>query len=142
MDVRTLYLLSVSPHEDDHVSLERIIAHSNWKLLKTKNLFAAQAVLLQSREISVVLCDSNLVQGSWLDLLKHMQSLQHPPALIVASRLADERLWAEVLNLGGWDVLAKPFEPPEVLRSVKSAWEHWYRTIERAAHLLRIRRAS
>jgi len=39
-----------------------------------------------------------------------------PPLLIVTSRLADERLWAEVLNLGAHDVLAKPFNAEEVVR--------------------------
>jgi len=44
-----------------------------------------------------------------------------PPLLIVASRLADERLWAEVLNLGGYDVLLKPFEPAELRRVIGNA---------------------
>jgi hypothetical protein len=39
-----------------------------------------------------------------------------PPSLIVFSCLADEFLWAEVLNLGGFDVRMTPFEPEEVLR--------------------------
>ncbi len=30
--------------------------------------------------------------------------------LIVTDRLANEALWSEVLNLGGYDVVAKPFE--------------------------------
>ena len=48
-----------------------------------------------------------------------------PPNLIVFSRLADERLWAEVLNLGGFDVLMTPFEPEEVLRVDFAAWSRW-----------------
>ena len=39
------------------------------------------------------------------------------------SRLADEALWAEVLNLGGYDLLASPFDPIEVDRVVTLAWE-------------------
>ena len=42
--------------------------------------------------------------------------------MIVTSRLADDRLWAEVLNLGGYDVLAKPFDASEVARVVGTAW--------------------
>ena len=45
--------------------------------------------------------------------------------LIVASRLADEGLWAEAMNLGAYDVLAKPFERKELVRSVSLAWLHW-----------------
>jgi FixJ family two-component response regulator len=43
----------------------------------------------------------------------------------VTSRLADEYLWAEALNLGAYDVLAKPFDTSEVMRVVASAWRHW-----------------
>jgi FixJ family two-component response regulator len=52
-------------------------------------------------------------------------ALPNAPSLIVVSKLADDRLWAEALNLGAWDVLAKPFNHIEVIRSVKSAWQHW-----------------
>jgi FixJ family two-component response regulator len=40
------------------------------------------------------------------------------------SRHADERLWAEVLNLGGYDLLAKPLEGDEVSRVVEMACRH------------------
>lgn len=37
----------------------------------------------------------------------------------------DARLWAEALNLGGYDVLAKPFDASEVNRAVDSALRNW-----------------
>jgi len=45
--------------------------------------------------------------------------------LIVTSRLADECLWAEALNIGAYDVLAKPFDRNEVRRSESLACLHW-----------------
>ncbi len=47
--------------------------------------------------------------------------MHSPPALIVTSPAAGPRLWAEVLNLGGYDVLAQPFSTEEVLWSVQQA---------------------
>ena len=56
----------------------------------------------------------------------------HPtPPLIVADHLGDERLWAEVLNLGCYDLLLKPFEAKEVLRVVSAAWQSWGSRLER-----------
>jgi DNA-binding response OmpR family regulator len=122
--------LSVSPHEDDHASLKYIIGRSNWQLLVANNLSTARALLLQRHEISVVLCERDLMPGSWTDVLDHIQTLPVPPSLIVTSRLADDRLWSEVLNLSGWDVLGKPFVPNEVLRSVKLGWDHFQHQIK------------
>jgi hypothetical protein len=59
--------------------------------------------------------------------------LPHHPLLIVASRLADEYLWAEVLNLGGHDVLAKPFQGAEVQWVLESAWRIWTNRKKRAS---------
>ena len=53
--------------------------------------------------------------------------LENPPKLIVTSRLADAKLWGEVLNLGGFDVLEKPFIPAEVYRVVAEAWRRYRR---------------
>jgi FixJ family two-component response regulator len=62
--------------------------------------------------------------------------------LIVASRLADDHLWAEALNLGAWDVLAKPFDRREVFRSVKSAWQHWHNRIQTSALAMKVMTAA
>jgi DNA-binding response OmpR family regulator len=73
----------------------------------------------------VILCETDLLPGTWRDLLEHIPRTPNPPAVIVSSRLADERLWAEALNLGAWDVLARPFIPSEVFHAVSAAWRHW-----------------
>jgi len=59
---------------------------------------------------------------------RHVGHISHqpdPPLVIVTSHLADERLWAEALNLGAYDVLAKPFDAIEVGRILGLAWQHW-----------------
>jgi DNA-binding NtrC family response regulator len=121
----TLSVLSVSPLDADHFSLQTISRDSTWILYKARELVSA-LVLLQQHDIAVILCERDLLPGSYIDLLEHINALPNAPSLIVASRLADERLWAEALNLGAWDVLAKPFDRNEVVRSVKSAWQHWH----------------
>jgi DNA-binding response OmpR family regulator len=73
----------------------------------------------------LVLCDEVLPDGSWKDMLRLMQKQPDPNYLIVTSPNADDHLWAEVLNLGAYDVLAKPFHSTEVFRSIGLAWRQW-----------------
>jgi len=122
---RNVTVLSLSPHEIDHLSLQAIIGHSKWKLFIASDLPSALSVL-HVHEISVLLCERDLRSGTWIDVLENIKFLPNSPSLIVASRLADDRLWAEALNLGAWDVLAKPFDHIGVIRSVKSAWQRWH----------------
>jgi len=116
-------VLSVSPNDGDCASLERIFK-STWTVSSTSTIASALSVLRET-PIPIVICDCDIVPGSWGEMLEYISLLPDPPLLIVTSRLADERLWAEALNLGAWDVLAKPFDADEVIRIVGVAWQHW-----------------
>jgi DNA-binding NtrC family response regulator len=142
MSASTVNVLSVSPHQEDHASLQGILGHSWWNVFKAQSTSTASA-LIQQHDISVVICEADLWQKTWIDMLNETRSIPNPPSLIVASRLADDRLWAEALNLGAWDVLAKPFDRAEVLRSVRYAWEHyWHRQPKMAATPMKILSAA
>lgn len=73
----------------------------------------------------VVISERDLPDGNWRDVLEVTATRLRPPVLIVTDRLADDYLWAEVLNLGGYDVLAKPLDRSEVHRTIGLAWQHW-----------------
>ena len=81
--------------------------------------------LLEVERAPVVIVERDLPDGNWKTLHHRLMQMPFPPKLIVICRLADERLWAEVPNLGGFDVLAQPFYAREVLRSINSACGHW-----------------
>jgi len=117
------FVLSVSPNDEDCASLERILK-SGWTVIARATVASPLAVLREI-PIPIVICDCDTSAGTWGEMLDHISLLPDPPLLIVTSRLADERLWAEALNLGAWDVLAKPFEADEVIRIVSIACQHW-----------------
>ena len=123
-------ILAVGGEEEDQIALSEILSRSagflpgsKWSLQTAPNLAAAIAALRQQIP-AVVICESDLGGASWRELWAQMAQLPDPPFLIVTSRLADEYLWAEALNLGVYDVLAKPFNTAEVIRSVSQAWLH------------------
>ncbi len=126
--------LSVSPDDQDHNALQQLFDASNWVLYRANSVWSALS-LLRKYEIGVILCECDLDQYTWINMLEEVNKLSpDAPPLIVTSRLADERLWVEALNLGAYDVLAKPFYTKEVVRSVNLAWLHWvYRHDTRTA---------
>ena len=115
-------LLLVSAQPSDHHSLARILARSHWKL-KVRTTCAEGLALLRDSCLPVVICDDESTGGHWQSLLADLADLPAPPALIVSSRLADERLWGKVLNLGGYDLLPTPFVAAEVLQVCFQAWK-------------------
>lgn len=115
-------ILSISRDEQDHSSLQTIF--SQWDVLRAADLSAAHRAL-PGKNISVVVCDCDSTLEDWTEILADVQQMPVPPSVIITSRLADDRLWSQALNLGAWDVLAKPFDTAEVVRTLRNAWEHW-----------------
>jgi len=117
-------VLAILPSREDQTSLKQIFRHSKWNLRHIEAVDGA-GPLIEEFAAGVVISNDRLPDGRWQDVLRDLQSRRVEPLLIVASRLADEELWAEVLNRGGFDVLATPFRTQEVTRSVSLAWRHW-----------------
>ncbi len=121
---RIVTVLAISPLGEDHTFLGNIFSHSKWRLLNARTWRDARG-LLEHEPVPVVICESNLPDATWKDVLDEISEMPAAPLLIVSSRMVDERLWAEVLNLGGYDLLMKPFESAEVFRVVSLAWLSW-----------------
>jgi DNA-binding NtrC family response regulator len=114
-------ILAVFSAPENRTSLGEIFARSNWTLRFTRTLPQTQTALSKT-PVGVVISEACLSDGRcWKELLLVLRKMKYPPPLIVADRLADERLWAELLNLGGYDLLATPFDAKEVLHAVSTA---------------------
>ena len=124
-------VLMVSPRLDDYDFLRDVLSGSNWRPFGLRSRSEALS-FLRDNSVSVVVSETELSDGTWKDVLSDLKSVPNPPRLIVTSDRVDERLWAEVLNYGAYDVLAKPFHPSEILRIISLAWRDWKESTDRA----------
>jgi DNA-binding response OmpR family regulator len=112
--------LAVGEFENDRKLLQDIFQKYGWRLLEARDRRLALR-LLEHDPVHVVIAESGLPNWGWKKILSDLRRLAHPPQLIVTSRTADDSLWAEVLNIGGYDVLPQPLERDEVERVVAAA---------------------
>jgi len=119
-----IYVLSISANDQDHDSLVNVFGNFRWRIVAVSNLDAA-SVELKRQNVSVVVYDCDSTPEDWKNLLDRIRRLPRVPAVILTSRMADDRLWTEALKLGAWDVLPKPLSTAEVVRSVRCGWERW-----------------
>jgi len=119
-------LLAICPNQEDRQSLATILERNSWTIQGAPSL--REATTLLDLGPNLIVCETDLPDGTWKDVFRKALDLADPPAFVVVSRLADERLWAEVLNLGGFDVLLKPFERSEVRRVMGMALRHMRHT--------------
>lgn len=123
-------VLLISPFPEDHAFLTSIFEAPYWRTYHARGYREALSLLARDR-MTVVICECRLPDGDWKDVLGQVEVLSEPPCLIVASQLPDGRLWAEVLNLGGYDILAKPFARKEVMCVAELAAINWSREAQR-----------
>ena len=118
--------LLVGEHEECRLLLHEIFRDAGWRLLEARDRRKALACIEQ-HPVQVVIASCEPGEWSWKNVLHHLRRQQHPPQLIVTCRTADEQLWSEVLNCGGYDVLPEPFQRDEIERVVASARRHYDR---------------
>jgi hypothetical protein len=97
-------------NSDDYRRLHCVLRAYRWNVCHAPTICAALLVL-QARVVSVIICENELPDGRWKDLLAHVRTLQRGPRLVVASRLADDALWTEVWGTAGMTCLPGHSEP-------------------------------
>src|SRR5260370_13118287 len=94
----------VCPDGEDQRALREILGAAGWNAVCVCS-YAQAARYLEREEAPVVITARHLPDGNWKALHNLLTRMAFPPKLIVTAKLADDYLWAEVLNLGGFDVL-------------------------------------
>ncbi len=119
-------LLAVTQDADGWRDLRDIADRSGWLLLWARSCETA-VELIQRSAISLVICDRDLAGEDWRAIIRRIASLKPAVCVLLASPVCDEYLWKEVAQHGGFDVVAKPFDPDRVKRAVKlaSSWRGW-----------------
>ena len=116
--------LLVGDYALDRPLVHEVFQRLGWRLFEACDRRRALRCL-DSNPVHVVLAESNLPHWNWRRVLRDLRRRNHPPQLIVTSRTADDYLWSEVLNIGGFDVLAQPLASEELERVIASARRHY-----------------
>jgi DNA-binding response OmpR family regulator len=115
--------LAISSVAENLAFLQRVFDDSNWKLFTAHSYKEAMAYLTRE-QIPIVICARQLPNGNWKDVLCLASTLQRA-RFIVTARHVDDRLRAEVLSAGAFDLLKTPFCELEVGYAIGSAWLDW-----------------
>ena len=113
-------ILFVSGHPDDARRLAPMLQALPIVMEQVGTLEQARNQLRQG-DYQIILTEAILPDGDWLDALHLAREHVGEIKVIVTDPQADARFWAEVLNLGGYDLLAQPFCEPEVRRILYNA---------------------
>ena len=102
-----------------------ILEQSGMEVYVVGNFRDAQQKLAD-QSYDLLFVDAELPGVSWQHLVEFLCSSGKNCEVIVCSRCGDERLWAEVLQYGAYDLIPEPYDEREVARIAESAMDSHY----------------
>jgi DNA-binding response OmpR family regulator len=108
-------IVIATPFTRDREYLRDIVRQSGFSPVEVLTYRDALAAIGVYRPAAIV-CDESL---SWRDMIGHLAYDSQPPRIVVVTADHDQCVFAEVLNLGAYDVLTK--------RGVRQllCYQHW-----------------
>jgi DNA-binding NtrC family response regulator len=122
---KQLRLLVCDPDPQDQKMIREFLRDSSIRIFFTSPSEPLIDTLLKHSPLHAVVIDlSNPVRRSCNDLLAAVKETSPRTQVIFMSRLADEMMWSQVLAMGAYDLLPKPPERQEFLRTVIGAMQN------------------
>ncbi len=121
-------VLAVLPEERDRRTLHRIAVSRRWQLLSAKDLGEATE-LLRRRQSAVVLVDRGFLGIDWRHSLRTLLVASPASCIIPVLETPADRFWEELIQQGGYDVLAAPLSEAATTRTIQFAWAYWKKCV-------------
>ena len=116
-------VLLASERDDDYQRLQALLQDTKWSVERA--LSWGEVSSFCGRVVSpVVLVDRHFQGSNWRSTVSSLLNPAASRCLILLSDVSDSYLWNELVQHGGFDVLARPFERSEVLRTLAFAQKH------------------
>jgi DNA-binding NtrC family response regulator len=72
----------------------------------------------------LVFTDTELPDGTWVDILAEAGRAAQPVNVIVVARVVDTRLYLDTIETGAFDLIAPPFVATDLQHVVRSALDN------------------
>ena len=112
-------VLLISSDEADTSDLKAIL--SEYVVLRSVRGLPEFGNHLEGGGYDAVFCGWSFHRGIWSDALRQVQQRNPDLPVIIFCRTGGEREWVEVMEAGGFDLLAAPYLKPTVLALLEQA---------------------
>ena len=118
------FVLTISPVAGDWTDARRVLSRTDYPLAFARDVDRARKILSEL-PVAVILIEADELGSSWREVLAELDAPGRAPNVVVMTRCASERLWVEVLDSGGFDLVAKPVTDRELWSAVDGAMAAW-----------------
>lgn len=118
--------------DDDVTIAENTAEYFNIFDVSTAYVTSYEAAIsfLDANEVSLILLDINLGDGSGFELCKRIRKDYDMPILFISARKSDDNILT-ALNIGGDDFISKPYSLNIIFAKVKAVLSRYERSVEK-----------
>jgi response regulator RpfG family c-di-GMP phosphodiesterase len=120
----SITLLAVSQDRACQERLKNLAELYDWNLYLCPTCESA-AALPDTVRIPIVLFDRDGLDMNWRDAFRLFLAADRSRCVVLCSPFDDNHLWQEVIRLGGYDIVRKPFREEQIVRTIQFAWAFW-----------------
>ncbi len=80
--------------------------------------------IVEREDIDLVLCDIRMPEMDGMTFLERVTAGRNPPIVIMMSAYGTIQTAVSAMKLGAYDYISKPFQPDEVVLTIRKAFEH------------------
>jgi FixJ family two-component response regulator len=125
-------LLIVTSRPGDVGELASLLEETPWDLTDASQL-EDPAVALKGATVPILLFDRDAAAACWQVTMRRLVKSRRGVCVVLLSSVSDQYLWDEVVQHGGFDLLARPFRKEQVLSTLMFAYAHcktpWPKTV-------------
>ncbi|MDE3194749.1 MAG: response regulator [Acidobacteriota bacterium] len=113
-------VLVVMPNPADRTAFTGIAAHAHWDVRMASSCDSA-GEMLKHHPADVIVCDRDVKPSGWREALETLAARSPQSRFILSTPATDDRLWLEVIERGGYDVVTTPLHQDRVIRAINHA---------------------
>ena len=105
-------------------SLKSALERQGMSVLQADSRARATQMLGGQNPVPLVFTDTELPDGTWVDILAEAERAAQPVNVIVVARVVDTRFYLETIETGAFDFIAPPFVASDLEYVVRSALDN------------------
>ena len=113
--------LLVHHRSDRFYTLQLVLEALSIRVIRARSAMEAEKQLCETPCPHLVLSDTVLPDGNWMDVLDVAAKALEPVNVIIVSSMADTRLYLDTMDQGAYDFMTDSFTIPQIVHILKCA---------------------
>ena len=113
--------LLIHHRNDRFYTLQLVLEALSIKVIRARSAKEAEEQLCEMPCPHLVLSDTVLPDGNWMDVLDVAAKAVEPVNVIIVSPMADTRLYLDTMDHGAFDFMTDSFTVPQIVHILKCA---------------------